>query len=73
MPIHDARFGGLAAAMIVWGPGFVSTHTGITACSSLMTLRSSLCVRGGPTQPRRKAAALVRPDALRVDARGGTV
>jgi AraC-like DNA-binding protein len=63
------------AAMIVWGPGFVSTPHRHHCVQLVMTLRGSLCVRGGPTQPRGKGgAALVRPDAVHeVDARGGTV
>ena len=63
------------AAMIVWGPGFVSTPHRHHCVQLVMTLAGTLRVRSGPTQPwRRCGAALVRPDAQHeVDARGGTV
>jgi AraC-like DNA-binding protein len=63
------------AAMIVWGPGFVSTPHRHHCVQLVMTLAGTLRVRGGPTEPwRRCGAALVRPDAQHeVDAREGTV
>lgn len=62
-------------AMIVWGPGFVSTPHRHHCVQLTMTLRGTLRIRGGPGLPwRRCGAALVRPDAMHeVEARDGTV
>lgn len=63
------------AAMIVWGPGFVSTPHRHHCVQLVMTLGGFLRVRSGPTHAwRGGGAALVRPDASHeVDAAGGMV
>jgi AraC-like DNA-binding protein len=63
------------AAMIVWGPGFVSTAHRHHCVQLVMATRGFLKVRGGQVEEwKRCGAALVGPDVLHeVDARDGTV
>ena len=60
------------AAMIVWGPGFVSTPHHHPCTQLILTLRGSLRISGGPRASwKRCGAALVRHDAVhQIDARG---
>jgi AraC-like DNA-binding protein len=63
------------AAMVVWGPGFMSTAHAHHCVQLLLAMQGTLRVRGRREDPWRECgAALVRPDALHaVDARGSTV
>jgi len=63
------------AAMIVWGPGFVSSAHRHHCVQLAMTTQGTLRVRGGAADEwRRCGACLVRPDAVHeIDARDSTV
>jgi AraC-like DNA-binding protein len=63
------------AAMIVWGPGFISARHSHHCVQLVMAIEGTLLVRGGPEDEWKKCGAvLVRPDALHeVDARDTTV
>jgi AraC-like DNA-binding protein len=63
------------AAMIVWGPGFVSAGHSHHCFQLLMAMRRTLLIRrGGGDEWMKCGAALVRPDAAHeVDARETTV
>lgn len=76
MPVRPVPPPGAAvwpAAMIVWGPGFISTAHRHHCVQLLMMLEGSLLVRGGAHEKwLRCDAFLVRPDAVHeVDARAG--
>ena len=63
------------AAMIVWGPGFITSGHRHHCVQLVMAMRGTLMIRGGSKDPWMKCgAALVRPDAAHeVDARDTTV
>jgi len=63
------------AAMIVWGPGFISASHHHHSVQLVMALQGALRVRRGPGDEWKSCgAALVRPDAFHeVDARDGAV
>src|SRR5262245_41633977 len=63
------------AAMIVWGPGFVTAGHSHHSVQLIMAMRGNLLVRGSSKDAWRKCGAvLVRPDAIHeVDARDTTV
>src|SRR5262245_18118002 len=63
------------AAMIVWGPGFVSSAHRHHCVQLVMTMQGTLRVRGGAAEDwRRCGACLVPPDAVHeIDARASTV
>jgi AraC-like DNA-binding protein len=63
------------AAMIVWGPGFVSSAHRHHCVQLVMTMQGTLRVRGSAAEEWRSCAAvLVRPDAVHeIDARASTV
>src|SRR5262245_6424465 len=63
------------AAMIVWGPGFITAGHSHHCFQLVMAMRGTLLVRGGGRSAWMKTCAvLVRPDIVHeVDARDGTV
>jgi len=63
------------AAMVVWGPGFISASHRHHCVQLVMALQGVLRVRRGPADEWKSCgAALVRPDAFHeVDARDGAV
>src|SRR5262245_55742029 len=63
------------AAMVVWGPGFVSAAHQHHCVQLVMAIKGTLRIRGGSDHNWLKCgAALVRPDAVHeVDARDITV
>lgn len=63
------------AAMIVWGPGFITAGHSHHCVQLVMTMSGTLLIRGDPQNEWIKCgAALVRPDAAHeIDARDATV
>jgi AraC-like DNA-binding protein len=62
------------AAMIVWGPGYVSTEHAHHCVQLVMAVRGSLRVRGMRGGWKKCGAVLIRPDAThQVEAPGTTV
>ncbi len=63
------------AAMVVWGPGFISASHRHHCVQLVMALQGALRVRRGPADEWKSCgAALIRPDAFHeVDARDGAV
>src|SRR5262245_27411408 len=72
---YASGFSGVAAAMIVWGPGFTSAADRHHSVQLVMTMKGTLRIRAGSDDNWLKCGAvLIRPDAVHeVDARDTTV